>query len=67
MFAISIHNLLNGDNLEVDSPIIRKFRVIVFIYSAKTDNLNPGLETRNCLIMLRFSKFREDFSPGAQL
>ena len=55
------HSLLNGDNLQVDSPVIRKIRGIVFMCSAKNDNLEPGLLTRNLLMMLRFSKFLEDF------
>ena len=29
--------------------------------SANNDNLLPGLRTRNFLMMLTFSKFREDF------
>ena len=29
--------------------------------NAKTDNLEPGLGTRNFEMILRFSKFRENF------
>ena len=40
---------------------LEKFQVIVFMNSAKNDNLKPGLRTQNFEMILRFSKFRENF------
>ena len=40
---------------------LEKFQVIVFMNSAKNDNLEPRLGTRNFEMILRFSKFRENF------
>ena len=33
----------------------------LIMFCAKNDNLEPGLGTGNFLMMLRFSKFREDY------
>ena len=37
------HNLLNGDNLQVDSPIIRKIPSYPFMYDANYDNSELGI------------------------
>ena len=38
-----------------------KFQVIIFMNSAKNDNLEPELGTRNFEMILKFSKFWENF------
>ena len=37
-----------------------KFQVIIFMDSAKNDNLEPRLRTQNFEMILRFSKFQEN-------
>ena len=51
--------------------LLEKFQAIVFTNNAKkkNDNLEPGLRTRNFEMILRFSKFRENFrlQSGSQI
>ena len=61
MFAIGFHNLLNGGNLEVDSSHSQKNSELSFLFTVHK------MVTRNLefFMMLRFSKFQEDFRLSA--